>query len=44
VRVRVNAVALNYRDKLIIEGAMPAVFPLTPASDMAGVVEAVGIT
>jgi NADPH:quinone reductase-like Zn-dependent oxidoreductase len=42
VRVRVNAVALNYRDKLIIEGAMPAVFPLTPASDMAGVVEAVG--
>ena len=42
VRVRVNAVALNYRDKLIVEGAMPAVFPLTPASDMAGVVEAVG--
>ncbi|RDT63709.1 NAD(P)-dependent alcohol dehydrogenase, partial [Klebsiella pneumoniae] len=23
VRVRVNAVALNYRDKMVIEGTMP---------------------
>lgn len=42
VRVKVTAVALNYRDKLIIEGHLPAVFPLIPTSDMAGVVEAVG--
>ncbi|NRE85561.1 NAD(P)-dependent alcohol dehydrogenase, partial [Klebsiella michiganensis] len=41
VRVRVNAVALNYRDKMVIEGSMPIAlsFPFTPASDMAGVVE-----
>ncbi|HIH9252370.1 TPA: zinc-dependent alcohol dehydrogenase family protein [Enterobacter ludwigii] len=41
VRVRVNAVALNYRDKMIIEGNMPIAltFPFTPASDMAGVVD-----
>ncbi|UXY11063.1 NAD(P)-dependent alcohol dehydrogenase [Kosakonia sp. ML.JS2a] len=42
VRVKVNAVALNYRDKLIIEGHLPAVFPLIPASDMAGVIDSVG--
>ena len=38
VRVRVNAVALNYRDKMVIEGTMPIAlsFPFTPASDMAG--------
>ncbi|EMP9725438.1 NAD(P)-dependent alcohol dehydrogenase [Enterobacter cloacae] len=41
VRVRVNAVALNYRDKMVIEGMMP--IPLfTPASDMAGVVDSIG--
>jgi NADPH:quinone reductase-like Zn-dependent oxidoreductase len=42
VRVRVNAVALNYRDKMVIEGTMPIPlsFPFTPASDMAGVVTA----
>ena len=27
VRVRVNAVALNYRDKMVIEGMMPIRFP-----------------
>lgn len=44
VLVRVNAVALNYRDNAIIEGRMGEgmVMPLTPGSDMAGVVEAVG--
>ena len=44
VRVRVNAVALNYRDKMVIEGSMPIAlsFPFTPASDMAGVVESTG--
>ncbi|WP_447880747.1 zinc-dependent alcohol dehydrogenase family protein [Serratia fonticola] len=44
VRVKVNAVALNYRDKMVIEGTMPLELPLpfTPASDMAGVVDAVG--
>lgn len=44
VRVKVNAVALNYRDKMIIEGTLPQDLPLpfTPASDMAGVVDAIG--
>ncbi|EML9044994.1 NAD(P)-dependent alcohol dehydrogenase [Enterobacter cloacae] len=44
VRVRVNAVALNYRDKMVIEGMMPIplFFPFTPASDMAGVVDSIG--
>ncbi|MDU3301603.1 MAG: NAD(P)-dependent alcohol dehydrogenase [Enterobacter ludwigii] len=44
VRVRVNAVALNYRDKMVIEGNMPfaLTFPFTPASDMAGVVDSTG--
>jgi NADPH:quinone reductase-like Zn-dependent oxidoreductase len=44
VRVRVNAVALNYRDKMVIEGSMPIAlrFPFTPASDMAGVVDGFG--
>lgn len=44
VRVRVNAVALNYRDKMVIEGTMPIplAFPFTPASDMAGVVDSTG--
>ena len=40
VRVRVHAVALNYRDKMVVDGTMPIPlsFPFTPASDMAGVV------
>jgi NADPH:quinone reductase-like Zn-dependent oxidoreductase len=44
VLVRVNAVSLNYRDKMVIEGTMPLSlsFPFTPASDMAGVVESIG--
>lgn len=44
VRVRVNAVALNYRDKMVIEGNMPIAltFPFSPASDMAGVVDSTG--
>lgn len=44
VLVRVNAVSLNYRDKMVIDGTMPLPlpFPFTPASDMAGVVEKIG--
>lgn len=44
VLVRVNAVALNFRDKVIMEGGMGMGMPMpfTPGSDMAGVVEAVG--
>lgn len=44
ILVRVNAVALNYRDKMVIDGSMPLPlpFPFTPASDMAGVVESIG--
>ncbi|KAF6666512.1 NAD(P)-dependent alcohol dehydrogenase [Pantoea sp. EKM101V] len=44
VLVRVSAVALNFRDKVIIEGGMGKGMPMpfTPGSDMAGVVEAVG--
>ncbi|HEY0210582.1 NAD(P)-dependent alcohol dehydrogenase [Acerihabitans sp.] len=44
VRVKVNAVALNYRDKLVIETGMGLNLPLpfTPASDMAGVIDATG--
>lgn len=42
--VKVSAVSLNYRDKLVIETGMglPLTFPFVPASDMAGVVEALG--
>ncbi|MCS3407070.1 NAD(P)-dependent alcohol dehydrogenase [Serratia sp. AKBS12] len=44
VRVRVKAIALNYRDKMVIEGQMPVTMPLpfTPGSDMAGEIDAVG--
>jgi NADPH:quinone reductase-like Zn-dependent oxidoreductase len=44
VLVRTKAVSLNYRDKLVRETGMglPLQFPFVPASDMAGVVEAVG--
>jgi NADPH:quinone reductase-like Zn-dependent oxidoreductase len=44
VLVKVAAVALNYRDKLVIENGMglPLAFPFTPASDLAGTVVALG--
>ncbi|APR78952.1 Alcohol dehydrogenase [Minicystis rosea] len=44
ILVRVSAVSLNYRDKLVIEQGMglPLQFPFTPASDMAGTVVALG--
>lgn len=44
VLVKVAAVSLNYRDKLMIESGMgqPLTFPFTPGSDLAGVVQAVG--
>jgi len=44
VLVRTEAVSLNYRDKLVMETGMglPLQFPFVPASDMAGIVEAVG--
>lgn len=44
VLVKVAAVSLNYRDKLMIESGMgmQLAFPFTPASDLAGTVEAVG--
>ncbi len=44
VLVRVSAVSLNYRDKLVIENGMglPLAFPFTPGSDLAGRVEAIG--
>lgn len=44
VLVRVSAVSLNFRDKVIIEGGMGNGMPMPfiPGSDMAGVVEAVG--
>jgi len=42
--VKVAAVSLNYRDKLVTESGMglPLVFPFTPGSDLAGTVQAVG--
>lgn len=44
VMVRTEAVSLNFRDKLVMENGMglPLTFPFVPASDMAGMVEAVG--
>ncbi|MBB4190647.1 NADPH:quinone reductase-like Zn-dependent oxidoreductase [Rhizobium aethiopicum] len=44
IRVRTQAVSLNFRDRLVLESGMglPLQFPFVPASDMAGVVEAVG--
>lgn len=44
VLVRVGAVSLNYRDKMVIEGNMPLplTFPFTPGSDLAGRVAALG--
>lgn len=43
--VRVSAVSLNYRDKLVLEGKLlprEPVMPFTPVSDMAGEVVSVG--
>ena len=44
VLVRVHAVSLNYRDKLVIETGMglPLAFPFTPGSDLAGEVVELG--
>lgn len=44
VLVKVSAVSLNYRDKLMIESGMgmQLAFPFTPGSDLAGVVQAAG--
>ncbi len=44
VLVKVKAVSLNYRDKLMIENGMGMTpgFPFTPASDLAGEVVALG--
>lgn len=44
ILVRTLAVSLNYRDKLVLETGMglDLAFPFVPASDMSGVVEAVG--
>lgn len=44
VLVKVAAVALNYRDKMVIESGrgLPLKFPFTPGSDMAGQVVALG--
>jgi len=44
VLVNVAAVALNFRDKMVIENGrgLPLVFPFTPGSDLAGSVVALG--
>lgn len=44
VLVKVAAVALNYRDKMVIESGrgLPLAFPFTPGSDLAGTVVALG--
>lgn len=44
VLVKVRAVALNHRDKMVIESGrgLPLQFPFTPCSDMAGEVIALG--
>jgi len=44
VLVRVSAVALNHRDKMVTESGrgLPLQFPFTPGSDLAGVVVDVG--
>jgi NADPH:quinone reductase-like Zn-dependent oxidoreductase len=44
VLVRVAAVALNYRDKMVVENGreLPLAFPFTPGSDLAGTVVTLG--
>jgi NADPH:quinone reductase-like Zn-dependent oxidoreductase len=45
ILIKVSAVSLNYRDKLVIDTGMGIAlpFPFTPASDLAGTVAAVGV-
>ncbi|MCL6709473.1 NAD(P)-dependent alcohol dehydrogenase [Pseudomonas sp. R2.Fl] len=44
ILVKVNAVALNYRDKMVVETGrgLPLRYPFTPGSDLAGEVVALG--
>jgi NADPH:quinone reductase-like Zn-dependent oxidoreductase len=44
VLIAVAAVALNYRDKMVVESGrgLPLTFPFTPGSDLAGTVVALG--
>jgi NADPH:quinone reductase-like Zn-dependent oxidoreductase len=44
VLVKVAALSLNYRDRMVIESGMgmDLAFPFTPVSDLAGTIEAVG--
>ena len=44
VLVRVGAVALNYRDKMVVESGrnLSLAFPFTPGSDLAGTVIGLG--
>ncbi len=44
VLIKVNAVALNYRDKMVVETGrgLPLNFPFTPGSDLAGEVVGLG--
>jgi len=44
VLIKVNAVALNYRDKMVVETGrgLPLTFPFTPGSDLAGEVVGLG--
>lgn len=44
VLIRVEAVALNYRDKMVVESGrgLPLRFPFTPGSDLGGTVVACG--
>jgi NADPH:quinone reductase-like Zn-dependent oxidoreductase len=44
ILVKIEAVSLNYRDTQVVENGMTATlaFPFSPASDMAGIVVAVG--
>jgi NADPH:quinone reductase-like Zn-dependent oxidoreductase len=44
ILVRVAAVSLNFRDRLVVEQGMgmPLAFPFTPGSDLSGTVAAVG--
>ena len=44
VLVKVAAVALNHRDKMVVESGrgLPLAFPFTPASDLSGQIVALG--
>ncbi|WP_343672437.1 NAD(P)-dependent alcohol dehydrogenase [Chitinophaga sp.] len=45
ILIKVKAVSLNYRDKMVIESGrgLPLVFPFTPCSDLSGEVVAIGV-